>query len=396
MPRINEWLDRLPRSTVYLTGAEAPAFRAAGVFGFHIALVTLFGGALLRTLPLTVAIVIALTAVASFFGWALVRRALTHREVLVLFEHVWFAGVAVAGVLVLFDVPLLTWLDVLAVALCVFLAAGRVGCAIAGCCHGHPASLGIRYPDGHPVTRVAGLRLFPVPLIESAGLLVLAVTGLAALPLVAPGAVLVWVLAAYAVLRFGTEGLRGDHRPHALGIPIARLAASIQLLAALVIDAARHPEPGAPRIAAAALVGLVAAGMTGLFWYGRRPRPVTVDRVAQVRTLVAQTRNCTAPDGAQPIVHVLPDGITVATTATPEGVHLSVGGQRVGVAARQRLARAATGGEEPTIVGPQDVIHVFHRWDSQPASQREDRARFLPPWPTRAVPATTRVDGGSP
>jgi hypothetical protein len=376
MSRINSWLDRLPRESIHLTGAESPAFRAIGVSGFHLALATVIGGALLRGLPIAVAVVIALTAAASFFGWGLLRRALTGKETLVLFEYVWIAGAAVAAALVMLGAPLLTWFDVLAVALSVFLAAGRIGCAVAGCCHGHPSSLGIRYPEDHPVSRVAGLRLFPVTLIECAGLLVIGATGLAALPVAAPGAVLVWAMAAYAILRFGMESLRGDPRPHIIGVPVARLAAGAQLTAALVIDTALHHDPRDSIAAAVAMLGLVAAGLTGQIWYRRRPRPVTADHVAQIRTSLVRARAGQTPvtDGMQPAVSSLPGGVTIATTTEPNGVHLSVGGESVSLTARRRLAAAATGGDSPAIIGPRGVVHVFASSNDVPSPHSQNPA----------------------
>ena len=357
--RINALLDRLPRTNVYLTGAESPAFRAVGVTGFHLAVLTVIGGALLRSLPVSTAVVVALVCAASFFVWALLRRAITGYETLVLFEHVWFAGATVVAVLWLLHAPLLPWLDVLAVALAVFLAAGRVGCAVAGCCHGHPSRIGIRYPEDHPVPRVAGIRVFPVPLIESAGLLVIALAGAAALPWEAPGAVLVWAMAAYAVLRFGMEALRGDRRPHVIGVPVARLAAGVQLIAALVVDTVRRGEPFRWQPVAAAVAGLFAVGLMGLAWYRTRSRPVTAERVAQVReTVVAAQSQPPTALAREPALLSLADGITVATTGTPDGVHLSVGGTGIGMEARQRLASAATGGG-PVVVGPHAVAHAF-------------------------------------
>lgn len=383
--RINALLDRIPRTTVSLTGAESPAFRAVGVAGFHLAVLTVIGGALLRGLPLSTAVVVALACAASFFAWALLRRAITGRETLVLFEHVWLAGAAVVAVLWWLHAPLLPWLDVLAVALAVFLAAGRAGCAVAGCCHGHPSSIGIRYPQEHPVARVAGIRVFPVPLIESAGLIVIAVTGAAALPWAAPGAVLVWALAAYAVLRFGLEALRGDRRPHVLGVPVARLAAGIQLIAAVVIDTVRRGEPFRWQPVAVAVAGLSLAGLIGLAWYQTRRRPVTAERAAQVRETMVAARSQPAALARRPAVLPLPDGITVATTRTPDGVHLSVAGTGIGVEARQRLASAASGGG-PVFTGPPAVAHAFEQAPDRPspaprpATGPDGSPRFTLPW----------------
>ncbi|MEW5928560.1 MAG: prolipoprotein diacylglyceryl transferase family protein, partial [Gemmatimonadota bacterium] len=151
------------------------------------------------------------------------RRRLTGRERLVLLEG---AGLALAGAAATARVlgePVLAYLDVLAPALALALAGGRTGCLLAGCCHGRPASVGIVYPEHHAGGgSLAGVRLFPVQAVEAAGLLGIALAGLAALPRAAPGQVLAWFLAAYAVLRFGTEGLRGDRRPHPLGLSAAR------------------------------------------------------------------------------------------------------------------------------------------------------------------------------
>lgn len=386
--RINGWLDRLPRATIHVTGAESPAFRGIGIIGFHLALLTVIGGALVRGLPVDVAVIVAVISALSFFAWALLRRAVTGREALVLFEHVWFAGATVVLVLWLLHAPLLTWLDVLSVALAVFLAVGRVGCAVAGCCHGHPASLGIRYPDDHPVSRVAGLRVFPVPLIESAGLLGIAIAGALALPWAAPGAVLVWALAAYAVLRFGLESLRGDHRPHVLGVPVARFAAGLQLAAAMVIDTVRTPGPHAWLPAGAAGAGLAATGLAGLFWYRRRPRPVTADQVAQARAALARARSADGSAATQiPAVATLPGGITVAASRTGDGMHLSVAGADVDPATRTRFAAAAIGDDGVVFAARSGVVHAVKSNGGQvpvPAQPSDVQAfRFtLPPWMT--------------
>ena len=232
--------------------------------------------------------------------------------------------------------------------------------------------------------RVAGIRVFPVPLIESAGLVVIAVTGAAALPWAAPGGVLVWALAAYAVLRFGLEALRGDHRPHVIGVPVARLAAGIQLVAALVIDTVRRGEPFRWQPTAVAVAGLSLAGLIGLAWYRTRRRPVTAERAAQ-ETVVAARSQAPRTLGRKPEVLPLPDGITVATTRTPDGVHPSADGASVGPEASRRLASAATNGG-PVVVGPHAVAHAFEQAADQsrpaprPGTDPGGLSRFTLPW----------------
>jgi hypothetical protein len=66
-----------------------------------------------------------------------------------LLNQVWFAEPCTAGALLAMGIPLLPHLDVLAVALCRFLAAGRVGCTLVGCCHGRVPSIDFVYGEEH-------------------------------------------------------------------------------------------------------------------------------------------------------------------------------------------------------------------------------------------------------
>lgn len=108
--------------------------------------------------------------------------------------------------------------DVAAVALPVGHAIGRLACFFAGCCYGRPTSsaLGVRFTTpGTPAFEacLAHGPIHPVQLYEAAGLA--AIAGLVALadrpskrrP---AGMLFALYLGLYAVLRFGTEQLRGD------------------------------------------------------------------------------------------------------------------------------------------------------------------------------------------
>ena len=260
MNGLNRWLDRLPRTRVGLGGREAPAFRTCGITGFYVGVIlTLAAGFLGGRSLLALAGVLAVCAL-SFFAWALARRAFTGYEELVLLEHVWFAEACSAAFLAAIGVPVLAHLDAIAVGLCSFLAAGRCGCLLVGCCHGRPSSTGIVY-DAQSVGHLAGVRLFPVQAIEAFGLVVIGLTGLAAMPFARPGDVMAWFLIAYAVMRFGLEGIRGDDRPHALGLSQARWMAMVEAAVAIAIvegrDRALDLSPGT-LVPAALLLGLFA------------------------------------------------------------------------------------------------------------------------------------------
>lgn len=231
---LNAWFDRVPRMSVTVGHRTIPAFRSTGIMGYQVAFVAALLTAIRTDVPLVVAVGLSATAALSFFGWAILRRAVTGVEYLVLLEHVWVAIGLVAGYLWLADAPMLGGLDVLTVGLAPFLAFGRIGCFTVGCCHGTAARTGIRYGSDHDHLPpwLIGRRLRPVPLLEAAGLFGIFAVSLALVG-TRPGAATVWFLAAYGVLRFGTEALRGDDRPHLGPVSVARLMSIVQLGAAV-------------------------------------------------------------------------------------------------------------------------------------------------------------------
>lgn len=88
----------------------------------------------------------------------------------------------------------------------------RLGCFGAGCCYGAPwdGPFAVVFTDPLSVAP-RGVPLFPVQLAEAAGLFALggALSWMKARPH-RPGSVFLAYLASYAVLRFATEGVRGD------------------------------------------------------------------------------------------------------------------------------------------------------------------------------------------
>lgn len=354
MERINTWFDALPRETIWASGRGVPALRAMGVLGFHAAVALLVVGAVRLDRPLSAAFGAAVNCAAGFFLWALVRRWLFHLEKLVLLEHAWFAMASVAFYMVLIHEPVWLWLDAAAVALCGFLTFGRIGCLLAGCCHGQPSSFGIRYTRaGHPAD---GLRLFPVQGVEAACLAVLTIGGLAGLGSGRPGDVFLTITVLYAVVRFGTEGLRGDGRSRLFGIPIARIMVCLQLAGAITVDEfVRQPVSDPARYLTSA-VGLAVCAMAGLTW--RRARPLSVPVAAEIRRLAAAT-----PDSeptSDPIAHDLGEGATAVTSGLTDGWHLSVSVEEGPDGAAERLSEAALG-ERPDVVTDRGIAHTYVR-----------------------------------
>ena len=234
--RVNDWFDTLPRMWFDVGTRRVPAFRSLGIVGYHVAVVVLVLTALRTGLSLGLALVVAAIAGLSFFGWGLLRRAITKRETLVVMEHVWIAYGLIAVFAWAIGVPIAPVVDVFSVGVATFVAFGRFGCATVGCCHGYPSRFGIRYgPDHHLPARLTGARLFPVQLLEAGALLLISVIGFlcTAGP---PGTATVWFLASYAVARYGLQRLRFDRPTLAGRAQVARAMCVLQLGAAVVLD----------------------------------------------------------------------------------------------------------------------------------------------------------------
>src|SRR6266536_430673 len=140
--------------------------------------------------------------------------------------------------------PLLPYLDVTVLGVGLFLACGRVGCLMVGCCHGRPASWGVRYRDEHAAAGfpayLVGVRLLPVQALESVWALAVSLAG-AGLVLAgaAPGVALEWYLVAYAAGRFFLELVRGDAgRVYLLGFSEAQWTSLASPLAVTLAGAA--------------------------------------------------------------------------------------------------------------------------------------------------------------
>jgi phosphatidylglycerol:prolipoprotein diacylglycerol transferase len=113
-------------------------------------------------------------------------------------------------------------------------ALGRMGCLLGGCCYGSHAA------DTWPLAPVLwGERRHPVQLYEAVGLLALAALTALLTPRLRrrPGSLFTVYLGAYAILRLGTERLRGDdlERGFVLGLSTSQLLAGAALAASVVL-----------------------------------------------------------------------------------------------------------------------------------------------------------------
>ncbi len=116
---------------------------------------------------------------------------------------------------------ILRLLDILAPALAVGHAFGRIGCFMNGCCFGKPSEIfcAIRFPEGSaPALAFPGQSLHPVQLYEAACNIMLAVILAYLLKKLRPGQIAAVYFFSYGVLRFILECFRGDNRDFVMNV----------------------------------------------------------------------------------------------------------------------------------------------------------------------------------
>jgi prolipoprotein diacylglyceryltransferase len=200
-----------------------------------------------------VVLAMALGAAVTFLATALATKVVTGTESLTFYHHAVVALATCIAVAAIAGAPLAASLDLAAIGLGVFLAFGRVGCLVVGCCHGRPWSRGVRYglehaAEGFPGYLV-GVRLVPVQAVEATGVGVIVVAASVAwLGGSGPGVVLAGLVVAYAGLRFVLEFARGDaDRRYLLGFSEAQWSslAVCGLVVVLEVAGVLPWQPGA-------------------------------------------------------------------------------------------------------------------------------------------------------
>src|SRR3954469_24976675 len=119
-------------------GRSWSSFHVCGVTGLllgtSLALSLASHGGLSRAV---VAVLLA-AGVATFLALAMAAKIAIGRETLVYYHHEIAILSVEALALTALRLPVLPYLDITALGIGVFLAFGRVGCLMVGCCHGKP------------------------------------------------------------------------------------------------------------------------------------------------------------------------------------------------------------------------------------------------------------------
>lgn len=220
--------QRLVTPSLSVGGRRLSSFHLCGIVGWVAGISLAFLLTARQGLPLWVTGVIAVTSIATFLALVMAMKIATGEENIVYYHHE-VAVVAVSALtLWLLDQPLLPFLDAVFMGLGLFLACGRVGCLMVGCCHGRPCSWGVCYGHEHAeagfAPHLVGVRLFPIQAAESLFVVGTVIVGTAMiLRGAAPGSALAFYSIAYGLARFSFEFFRGDAaRPYLRGFSEAQ------------------------------------------------------------------------------------------------------------------------------------------------------------------------------
>lgn len=267
---------------------------------------------------LVVALLLA-CGVATFLLLAMVTKIVTGREALVYYHHEIAILSVCAALLAMLRLPVLAYLDVTALGLGVFLACGRCGCLLVGCCHGRPWRWGVRYGDAHAVEGFprgyVGARLFPVQALEALVVTLIVVAGAVAIVFdQPPGTAWSLYIVSYSLARIWLEELRGDGvRPYWWRVSEAQWTSLVLILAVVVGGWQERLPPSTWH------VGAAVAAMVSIAWVALRrssTRALLQSRhVGEIAALV--NRPPSARDAIA--VHCTSQALAVSSEWLPDG-----------------------------------------------------------------------------
>lgn len=311
------------------------AFPLFGYTGFLLAFV--LSALLVRQLGLSQPTLLGITGtvILTFYALMMVTKILANGEVIIYYHHEIAVLATSALFLRLTGQPVLPYLDVLVLGLGLFLACGRVGCLMVGCCHGRPCRWGVQYSDDHARTGfphyLVGVKLFPIQAVESVLAFSIVIRGLTLLlHQHHTGSVLLFYVIAYGCGRFCLEFFRGDvARPYFCGFSEAQWTSFVLAVAALFAEYAKV-VPGSTwhSAAVAAIVGtMIAIRIFRHFDRSRRFDLLHPVHIREVKLILHQLQ-CLQLEGP---TSELSSAAMVHVAHTSLGYRISTGSGSVGV-----------------------------------------------------------------
>jgi prolipoprotein diacylglyceryltransferase len=372
---LNAVMDRVPRTELRTGGWRVPAYGLGVATGVISSVVLVEGLAVADGLAVSTATATLAGALLTAVALALVTRAVTGEERFTYFHYAIVVVLSVGLMLSAAGQPVLPYLDLIALGLGTCLTAGRLGCLMAGCCHGRPSGCGVRYGRAHVnqgfSPHLVGVRLFPLQAVEAVVIGLITALGVGMiLDGARPGSALAWLAVAYSAARFSLELLRGDGvRPYLLGVSEAQWTAV--LLAGGIVWAERTSI--LPLVewhaVAAAFLGLLLLALASS--YRRVPfGPWRAGEILELAAVLEHLGSTSGPSRSSDIaVHAAGGGIRISAGSAVDGSmavrHYSVsgGGRRLSARGARRMARLISHldrwtGKTDVVRGAGGVFHV--------------------------------------
>jgi hypothetical protein len=215
-------------SSIRIMSCSIPTFMLMGIVGFASGVG--FSQFLAKWFALSGAVVWSLSGLSVItYGLVIyIRKLIWRNSDLVYYHHEIALFVGSIIFLLLIGQPVYAYLDIVASGIGIFLFFGRIGCSMAGCCHGLPHKWGICYGVEHLSSGMPrsylGLTLFPIQIAEAVFVLAILIGGtMVRLISGVEGSLFVSYILWYGAARFILEFYRGDfERPYYLGLSQAQ------------------------------------------------------------------------------------------------------------------------------------------------------------------------------
>jgi hypothetical protein len=328
----NNYLDKLVRPDIRVLHRAWPAYQIWGYSGFGLAIVlTMSLVAYLNLSHFVMGAITLLTAVV-FFGLVMASKIVTGEEQIVYYHHEIAVLSATTFLLWQLKQPVLPYLDLTILGIGLFLVFGRVGCLMAGCCHGQPHRWGVCYRPEHAeagfTPGYVGVRLFPIQAVESLWVLgVVLVGSILVVQGYPPGTALTWYTISYGAGRFAFEFWRGDPKRHWLwGFSEAQWISLLLLglVTGAELSGALPLSPWHVGTTAGVLATMIAIGMMRRFRKNATHRLLHPRHVAEIAAAVSCT-SCRAMESGAPLSNQNRASGEIPLRCTSLGVQISGG-----------------------------------------------------------------------
>ena len=212
---VNRFFDGFVRPEFSFAGRSWLFFQVCGGAGVVAAIVLMLTLAVFSGLSVTLMGALIVADLIACLALTMITKIILGEERLTYCHHEISLIVVTVLIVWLVGQPVLSYLDVSILGLGIGLACGRVGCLMAGCCHGTPARCGVHYGQAHVAAGFSpyygGARFIPIQIIEAIWVAAIVFGGswmvLSGYP---AGVALSLYICAYGAGRFFFEFLRAD------------------------------------------------------------------------------------------------------------------------------------------------------------------------------------------